>query len=35
MKQAEKLTHVREDKESMINVADVQGIRFRLAGEWF
>ena len=31
MKQAEKLTHVREDKESMINVADVQGIRFCLA----
>ena len=30
MKQAEKLTHVREDKESMINVADVQGIRFCL-----
>lgn len=35
MKQAEKLTHVREDKESMINVADVQGMRFCLAGEWF
>lgn len=35
MKQAEKLTHVREEKESMINAADVQGLRFRLAGEWF
>ena len=35
MKQAEKLTHVREDKESMINVADMQGIRFCLGGEWF
>ena len=35
MKQAERLTHVREDKESMINAADVQGVRFCLAGEWF
>ncbi|MCI6039431.1 MAG: family 65 glycosyl hydrolase [Clostridiales bacterium] len=35
MKQAEKLTHVREEKESMINAADVQGVRLCLAGEWF
>lgn len=35
MKQAEKLTHVREEKESMINAADVQGLRLCLAGEWF
>lgn len=35
MKQAEKLTNVAEDKESMINAADVQGIRLCLDGEWF
>lgn len=35
MKQAERLTHVREEKESMINAADVQGVRLCLAGEPF
>ncbi len=35
MKQAEKLTNVREDKETMLNTADTQGVRFCLAGEWF
>ncbi|MCI5956426.1 MAG: family 65 glycosyl hydrolase, partial [Clostridiales bacterium] len=35
MKQAERLTNVAEDKESMINAADTQGIRFRFEGETF
>lgn len=35
MKQAERLTNVAEDKESMINAADTQGIRFCFEGETF
>ncbi len=35
MKQAERLTNVAEDKESMINAADTQGICFRFEGETF
>ena len=35
MKQAEKLTNVLEEKESMINVGDPQGLRIAVDGQWF
>ncbi|MEG2950871.1 MAG: glycosyl hydrolase family 65 protein [Clostridia bacterium] len=35
MKQAEKLTHVAEEKETMLNAADTQTIRFVFEGERF